>query len=39
MATNVALKRPSDTAPLIQRRIERLRKYLGDDGFALETEA
>jgi hypothetical protein len=24
---------PNDTAPLIQRRIEQLRKYLGDDGF------
>ena len=24
---------PYDTAPLIQRRIEQLRKYLGDDGF------
>jgi hypothetical protein len=24
---------PYDTAPLIHRRIEQLRKYLGDDGF------
>jgi hypothetical protein len=24
---------PSDTAPLMQRRIEQLQKYLGDDGF------
>ena len=24
---------PSDTAPLIRRRIEHLQKYLGDDGF------
>jgi|GEM_PF-3156254 len=39
MATNVELKRPSDTAPLIRRRIEQLRKYLGDDGFGLETAA
>ena len=39
MATNVALKRPSDTAPLIQRRIEQLRKYFGDDGLGLETAA
>jgi hypothetical protein len=30
---------PNDTAPLIQRRIEQLRKYLGDDGFGLETAA
>jgi len=37
MATNVELKRPSDTAPLIRR--EQLRKYLGDDGFGLETAA
>jgi hypothetical protein len=30
---------PNDTAPLIRRRIEQLRKYLGDDGFGLETAA
>jgi hypothetical protein len=30
---------PSDTVPLIRRRIEQLRKYLGDDGFELETAA
>jgi hypothetical protein len=24
---------PSDTAPLIQQRIEQLQKNLGDDGF------
>jgi len=30
---------PSDTAPLIRRRIEQLRKHLGDDGFGLETAA
>jgi hypothetical protein len=30
---------PSDTAPLIQRRIEQLQKYLGDDGFGFETAA
>jgi hypothetical protein len=30
---------PSDTAPLIHRRIEQLQKYLGDDGFDFETAA
>jgi hypothetical protein len=30
---------PNDTAPLIERRIKQLRKYLGDDGFRLETAA
>jgi hypothetical protein len=30
---------PNDTAPLIRRRIEQLRKCLGDDGFGLETAA
>jgi hypothetical protein len=30
---------PSDTAPLIRRRIEQLQKYLGDDGFGFETAA
>ncbi len=30
---------PNDTAPLIQRRIEQLQKYLGDDGFGFETAA
>jgi hypothetical protein len=30
---------PNDTAPLIQRRIEQLRKYLGDDGFSFEAAA
>jgi hypothetical protein len=30
---------PYDTAPLVQRRIEHLRKYLGDDGFGFETAA
>jgi hypothetical protein len=30
---------PSDTAPLIQRRIAQLQKYLGDDGFGFETAA
>ena len=30
---------PNDTAPLIQRRIEQLRKYLGDDGFGFEMAA
>jgi hypothetical protein len=28
---------PNDTAPLIQRRIGQLRKYLGDDGFGFGT--
>jgi hypothetical protein len=28
---------PNDTAPLIQRRVAQLRKYLGDDGFGLEA--
>jgi len=30
---------PSDTAPVIQRRIAQLQKHLGDDGFGLETAA
>ena len=30
---------PNDTAPLVRRRIEHLRKYLGDDGFGFETAA
>jgi len=30
---------PSETAPLIRRRIEQLQKYLGDDGFDFETAA
>jgi hypothetical protein len=30
---------PIDTAALIQRRIEQLRKSLGDDGFGFETAA
>jgi len=30
---------PNDTVPLIQRRIEQLQKYLGDDGFGFETAA
>jgi hypothetical protein len=30
---------PSDTAPLIRRRIEQLKKFLGDDGFGFETAA
>jgi hypothetical protein len=30
---------PNDTAPLIQRRIAQLRKYLGDDGFGFEMAA
>jgi hypothetical protein len=30
---------PYDTAPLIQRRIQQLRKYLGDDGFGFEMAA
>jgi hypothetical protein len=30
---------PNDTAPLIQRRISRLQKYLGDDGFGFEAAA
>ena len=30
---------PNDTAHLIQRRIEQLQKYLGDDGFGFETAA
>ena len=30
---------PNDTAPLIQRRIGQLQKYLGDDGFGCETAA
>jgi hypothetical protein len=30
---------PNDTAPLIQRRIQQLQKYLGDDGFGFETAA
>ncbi len=30
---------PNDTAPLVRRRIEQLRKYLGDDGFGFETAA
>ena len=30
---------PSDTGPLIQRRIEHLQKHLGDDGFGFEMAA
>ena len=30
---------PNDTAPLVQRRIAQLRKYLGDDGFGFEAAA
>jgi hypothetical protein len=30
---------PTDTVPLIRQRVEQLRKYLGDDGFALQTAA
>jgi hypothetical protein len=30
---------PSDSAPLIQRRIAQLQKHLGDDGFGLVTAA
>jgi hypothetical protein len=30
---------PSDTAPLIQRRVAQLQKYLGDNGFGFETAA
>jgi hypothetical protein len=30
---------PNDTAPLIRRRIEQLRKHLGDDGFDFEMAA
>jgi len=35
----VYISGPSDTAPLIQRRIEQLQKYLGDDGFGFEMAA
>ena len=30
---------PSETAPLVRRRIEQLQKYLGDNGFGFETAA
>jgi hypothetical protein len=30
---------PTETAPLIRRRIAQLQKYLGDDGFGFETAA
>ena len=30
---------PNDTAPLIRRRIAQLQKYLGEDGFGIETAA
>jgi hypothetical protein len=30
---------PTEAAPLIQRRIAQLQKYLGDDGFNFETAA
>jgi hypothetical protein len=30
---------PYESAPLIQRRVAQLRKYLGEDGFGLETAA
>lgn len=30
---------PDDTAPLIRRRIEQLRKHLGDEGFSWESAA
>ena len=30
---------PTDTVSLIRQRVEQLRKYLGDDGFQLETAA
>ena len=30
---------PTDTGPLIRRRIERLRQFVGDDGFGFETAA
>jgi hypothetical protein len=30
---------PNDTAPLIRRRIEQLRKHLGDEGFSWESAA
>jgi hypothetical protein len=30
---------PTDTGPLIRRRIERLRQCVGDDGFGFETAA
>jgi hypothetical protein len=35
----VYISGPTDTAPLIRQRVEQLRKYLGDDGFRLETAA
>ena len=30
---------PNDSAHLIQRRIEQLQKYLGDNGFGFEVAA
>jgi hypothetical protein len=30
---------PDDTAPLIRRRVEQLRKHLGDEGFSWESAA
>jgi hypothetical protein len=30
---------PNESAPLIRRRIERLRELLGDDGFGFEVAA
>jgi hypothetical protein len=36
---HVYLPGPTDTAPLIRRRIEQLRKSLGGDGFGFETAA
>jgi hypothetical protein len=33
------IPRPSDTPPLIQRRIAQLQKYLGEDGFDFEVAA
>src|ERR1700688_3881566 len=38
-AKPVYIPGPNDTAHLIQRRIEQLRKYLGDNGFGFEVAA
>jgi hypothetical protein len=35
----VYISGPTETAPLIRRRIAQLQKYLGDDGFGFETAA
>jgi hypothetical protein len=37
--TPVYIPGPSDTAPLMRRRIQPLQKHLGDDGFDSETAA